>query len=585
MKTGALKLPLHLHWAKSKPLKALEEFGVFVLGLFVILNIVFLFYPSNRTLPFAKVANISVGNLTSQGVVNKFQSIESSLKVTIDTGETTQELNFNDLGITIDKEATAEIALQHRNKWYLPVASWWSNLSNQNSTPIFVVDEDKLEEVAEKLLKDFGEQSKNATVFINSLGQAEITTSKEGVKYNGDSIKSDITRQLGLSSQSIMLKPSVVAPALTTQEAEDLAEAVNGLLATNLSISAKGQLFTPSRTEKASWLIIATNQDKSNFTYTINDGELSSYINYIANQVDEQTTPTVINIVDGVESSRIDGQNAEKLKIDESINTIRGVFLDTSATTATLATYTAQPELNYNYSYSPTNAGLFKLLEDWDRNNPGNFGVYVQELGGQGRIGSFNGNKHFVTASTYKMFLAFAVLQQVDQGSIDLSDPSGLSGWTVKECIEEMIRQSTNPCAVALGDDLGWSNATNAVRAAGFSQTELNNFNGGAIPGHKWSTPYDEAQFFAKLTSGQLLSSSSTSLLVGYLDTQVWKWGLTAGSPGSRVVEKVGWLSPYINNAGIVYSPNATYLVGIMSTGSSFGAIGSLAGELYNYFN
>lgn len=585
MKASTLKLPLHLHWSKSRNIKIIEEFVVFLLALFLLANLAFLLYPKSKTLPFAKVANINVGYMDQQQIVDKFQAIEDDLKITINTQDSTRELNFSDLGITIDKQATAEVALGHRDNWYMPVASWWSNLSNTDSQPIFTVDEQKLASVADDLLGEFGEQSADATIFINDQGQVAITESSDGVKYNDVSIRSDITRQLSLNSQSIELKPSVVQPALTTEEASSIADEVNRLINTPLNITARGTVFTPTVAQKSGWVALGTDDQKSKFTYSIDSQAIGAYLGNIASQVNEATTPTIVDVVDGVETNRTDGQSAEQIDISASTNTVTAAFSDINTADVTLQTLTAPPQITYNSSYSPTNGGLYKLLEDWNKNNSGQFGIYVQELGGQGRSASYGGNDHYVTASTYKMFLAFAVLQQVDQGDMDLDDDSGLPGWTVKACIEEMIRQSTNPCAVALGDGLGWTNATNAVRAAGFSQTELNNNNGGAIPGHKWSTPYDEAQFFAKLSAGQLLSPASTSLLTGYLDTQVWKWGLTAGSPGSTVVEKVGWLSPYVNNAGIVYSPNGTYIVGIMSKWSNFTSIGNLSGEIYDYFN
>ena len=57
-----------------------------------------------------------------------------------------------------------------------------------------------------------------------------------------------------------------------------------------------------------------------------------------------------------------------------------------------------------------------------------------------------NGDRDFVTASTFKVFLAYAVMHKVETGELSMDSQTDM-GLTARSCIEEMILRSTNACA------------------------------------------------------------------------------------------------------------------------------------------
>lgn len=66
---------------------------------------------------------------------------------------------------------------------------------------------------------------------------------------------------------------------------------------------------------------------------------------------------------------------------------------------------------------------------------------------------------------------------------------------------------------------------------------------------------------------------------------QIYRSGIPAGSHGAAVADKVGFLDGYLHDAGIVYSPKATYALVIMSSGSSWSNISDLADAVYEFMN
>jgi beta-lactamase class A len=66
--------------------------------------------------------------------------------------------------------------------------------------------------------------------------------------------------------------------------------------------------------------------------------------------------------------------------------------------------------------------------------------------------------KQFVTASTYKLFVAYSVLKRIDGGTREL-------GHRVPHCFNKMISQSDNACAESFQTSLGGLALLAKVRA------------------------------------------------------------------------------------------------------------------------
>ena len=193
--------------------------------------------------------------------------------------------------------------------------------------------------------------------------------------------------------------------------------------------------------------------------------------------------------------------------------------------------------------------------------------ISVRKLGDSGV--SVNGDKQYHPASTYKLYVAYAVLKRIDAGQWTWDKQT--SYGSVTQCFDKMILYSDNACAEWFGGAIGWKTVFAEVRGQGLSSNTAVTADGFR------STTNDLALFLQKLEANQLgLSEPSRAHLLDVMKHQVYRKGIPAGVNGT-VADKVGFLDSILNDAAIVYSPSGVYIITIMSDGSSWGAIANVA--------
>src|SRR5699024_8202396 len=99
---------------------------------------------------------------------------------------------------------------------------------------------------------------------------------------------------------------------------------------------------------------------------------------------------------------------------------------------------------------------LNAYLQDLAAAHPGSISISLQELTGAHRSASVDGGTAQVTASTYKLYVAYSLIRQVESGALDWTD-SVSGGRDLAQCFQDMIVVSDNPCPEEIGADIGWS--------------------------------------------------------------------------------------------------------------------------------
>ena len=234
-----------------------------------------------------------------------------------------------------------------------------------------------------------------------------------------------------------------------------------------------------------------------------------------------------------------------------------------------------------------TDEVLQSQIDSWAAGQPSNFSINVRELNGDLRTASYQPERSMVTASTYKVFVAYAALHSIEQGKYTLNSKTR-TGQSIETCLNKMIINSDNDCGRAIGFLLGWSSINDLVHQQGFVHTELNNYiEGNDSPvGEKYTTANDEADLLYGLYSGKLLNKSNADLLFSLMKQQVWGERIAAGLPvGIEAATKPGWLSGVQNDMGIVYGTNSTYIIVILSDGNNTAPLAQLSKLVYDYLN
>jgi beta-lactamase class A len=232
-----------------------------------------------------------------------------------------------------------------------------------------------------------------------------------------------------------------------------------------------------------------------------------------------------------------------------------------------------------------TDAQLQQIITSWEEQQPFDATIVVQEINGNLRGASHSADKPMTTASTYKIFVAYAILHQIEQGKYTMSTKVR-SGQTVSDALSNMILNSDNNSAEALGFRVGWDTVNSLAASAGAVHTDINNYDASGNPmnGTKQSTATDLNLMLTKLEDDKLLDAGNTNLLLGLMKSQHYRERIPTGVPsGIAVADKPGWLANVQNDAAIVYGTKSTYTLVIMTNGSTTRPLADLSQRIYQY--
>lgn len=235
--------------------------------------------------------------------------------------------------------------------------------------------------------------------------------------------------------------------------------------------------------------------------------------------------------------------------------------------------------------FSNIDLSLQDKIKTWETAQSKDYTIAVRELTGQKRIASTNIFQKMPTASTYKLFVAYAVLHEVEQGNLKLSHMLS-SGDTVKSCLQKMIVLSDNPCGRSLGFLVGWEKIEKLLESKGIDNTYLNNYdeNDQLLTAEKTSTAQAHSKFLQLLHDGKLLNTSNTELLLGYMEKQQWRERIPAGVPKDiKIADKPGFLPGMQNDAAIVYGPRSTYVLVVLSNSNNPASLAEISTIVYDY--
>lgn len=228
--------------------------------------------------------------------------------------------------------------------------------------------------------------------------------------------------------------------------------------------------------------------------------------------------------------------------------------------------------LDHDTSKSPAEdnskvaAELQAIVNTFAQSNSASAGLVVADLRTKARA-ELNPSEQFVSASLYKLFVAYVTLSDVDTGTLALTDTTKGMGVSVGSCLNIMITVSDNPCGVALGGMYGWSALDTRLASEGYANTILNNFSqkGSSFVYQKTSAE-DVALLLTRLYNGELLSEKSSNHFFDLLKAQQINDRLPSGLPeGTVIAHKTGELDGYLHDAGIVFGPNGDYLVVLLT--------------------
>ena len=533
-----------------------------------------LIYPSGTLLPFASVDSVDVGGMEKTDATKQLDTAINAKKIPIFISKDSEPY------VTV---APAKIGLQISNKqriddagyplWarIIPGSLLWYQVTYGDGMPEYTRNDETMAKFLDTSLGGCDVAPMNATLTYKDKA-LQVVEAKDG----GSCDAAQVRKTIGSVSPTITepakitLSVDVTKPEVKNEEAKKLKEELEAATKDGVSIAVGETKQVIEQDDVLLWLDFSTKKDA--ITYLFDEKKSNDYFaKNVAQKVTKPAGVTKVKTQDFTELSRKNGASGIALNADGTRKSILAV-LQGASDSAKVVTAAINPKVDYDRSYTKTSTGISALVSQYGVDNAGTFGVSFQEIGGAGRSASYNGSQSFITASTYKLFVAYGTLKKIEAEDWKWSDDV-VGGRDLSTCFDDMIVKSDNACAEALYKKIGYQKVIDDVRKLGLSNTTL------ASDAQRTSAD-DLRTFLTKLQTGSIgLKESSRSRLIEAMKRNQYRQGIPSGATG-QVADKVGFLNGLLHDAAIVYSPKGPYVLVIMTDGSSWANIADLTKKI-----
>lgn len=538
----------HIHLA-ARSLKRVLLALAATYALVVALQLV---YPANRSLPGVTFGGYNLGMATEDEIKRQLEQVGTkTFTARTDTHSYAQSLN--DLGISIDSEKiTTELANYPIAQRLLP----FSVLYHKPQTPdshLAVHDQTKLDAFASKVALENNTNPVEGTI-INKSGTLVIERSVPGRRYSTEMIANYFAAYTNQTlADEANLPFEAISPINDFRYLEGLAADTTKLMNTKQVVAHAGALYEiDAKAVKSAVTFIKNSEQKTALDFNV--AALATGLEAAADGVFLRPDSGVGHELDWTPT-------AEALAAALKSNTVANATLKPlSATGSTL--------------YPATSKGFQALLEDWQKSHASISPVIsFSEIGGYGRSAHNGGDTKYFSASVYKVFPAWYLLDQIDQGKVDANGVVA-AGMKLDACFYDMIIISQSNCSEAIVAKYGgWPVMDVFASEHGIEGITLSS--GVSI------TANGMTSFLTKLHNGELLSPERTTYLLDAMKRQKYRTGFAAS--GFPVANKVGYqpVTKSWHDAAIMYHPKGTYvLVALTKQGATLPTLSTLAKQI-----
>jgi hypothetical protein len=238
---------------------------------------------------------------------------------------------------------------------------------------------------------------------------------------------------------------------------------------------------------------------------------------------------------------------------------------------------TAVPAVTTPSQTKDSSAKVQAVLNSWAASHSSQqWSVAMQGLAEDKTQASINLGTKYDPASVFKLYFTYTLFQNYSLATLpnNFVKVDGRGTVSMKDCLDLMIKNSDNPCGVAMGNKLGWGKTTKALKGIGILNTDLNSVNGLS------TTAGDVNLFLQKLASGKLIQPDAQQYLLSIMQVQKYRSGIPAGCNGCIVADKIGDLGFVRHDAAIVRYNGGAYTLAIMTNGAPYSQIAQLTSQI-----
>jgi len=559
-----------------------RTFLIFALLYFLLIVAQFL-YPTDRMLPFANVDGVNVGFWQKDDAINFLDDKYAKQKINVYIGSNKQpsiSVLPSELGRTDSNKSRIK---NHSYPWYVrlvPFSILWHEAISSYLPVTSINNQAKIKDfLATHVGEDCNFKAKNADI-VPRKDRLVVVPSQLGGKCTMQDVLSEFAKiDASLDAQNIRIPVQPVEPKISSDKARALASSINQNIKDGISIKAEDVTVKFSTKDILDWIIVKNKGKKLSVAVSPNKTK-KALDDTLGKKIARAPGVTKITTRDFAEIKRVNGRRGRKLDTVNTTKQLNDLIRGGSGNTIHAKVVTVNPRTQWHQIYTKTSVGLSALMSNFAKEHNGVYGVQMVELGGKGRHAAYNSARQFTTASTYKLFVAYSTLKKVEAKKFKWNDK--INGKTLSACFDDMIVISDNACAEALIRKITKKKLDADIRALGIYNTTFQAWSNAGGRSTNVTTAKDLASFLTKLETGTLpISGSSRSKLINAMKRNVYRSGIPSGS-SARVANKVGFLWGLLHDAAIVYNSKSTYVLVIMTDGSSWSNIAELSRKIEN---
>lgn len=192
---------------------------------------------SDKGLPGASIAGTPITGKVQTEISAIAENSAKNVTVTVDLDGKPTVASLDELGISVDANATAASALTNNTSIGPRFAALFKPQTVQT---VYSVDQKKLDAFSEALVDSLGQRTKDAGVVLGTDGTFQVVPAVIGRGIDTKPIKDAAEKAAStLGSQTVEIESKQVEPAVSTEQATDIASQANAK-ANDVSLTLRG---------------------------------------------------------------------------------------------------------------------------------------------------------------------------------------------------------------------------------------------------------------------------------------------------------------------------------------------------------
>jgi beta-lactamase class A len=563
------------HYFRVMPNKKYYRIAIWI--VFFVVSFVIgaqMMYPLCRAVPFATLSGESVGWWKEEELAGELARRYDGTMVKFKTASgLDEEAALKNAGA--EQQASANIErLRQYPFWQrlIPFSILWQRPNVEQTSVSF--SPSVLRTFSIDVAKKLTTVPQNATLSITN-GELIATSDSDGQLVTADDVRRALETTGGFTlgqTTVVDIDSTIQRPETISSDLREVRDEAERAIAREIRFTSSNEtVIEVTAKQRASWLEIAATKEGVP-ELAVNRKALQSYFAALNKTYGTPAGETKITLVNGIETGRTTGKNGEAIRQNEMADLVvtRLLSADAPDEDIPLVFTKLTPSITYNGRYTSSEAGLRAYVRDITRD--GNITLSIRQLSGNNWSASGGGATSRVSASTFKLYVALYLFDQMNKGNTSWND--SMLDTTVSTCFDRMTIASTNPCAYEWLNQWGRGTVNNFLYANGFSTATTFTH-----PLASHTSTDDLVRFMAGLETGSLIGGEHRDRLLSSLNSHPYRSGVPAGSAG-RVHNKVGFLWDYLTDGSIVYHADGTYVMGIITKGQSYARIAEITREL-----